>query len=678
MASISSPGLGSGIDVNGLVTQLVAASRQPAENRLAFKEATLQAEITAFGTLKGALSSFQSTLNFLSSLSAFQDTPATSSDETYFTASADSNAVAGSYDIEISELAKSHTLVTTGFADTDTTVVGTGTLTFKFGTTDYTPGTDTYTSFTPNADKATQTVTIDSTNNTLEGMRDAINNAGIGVNAGIIFDGTDHRLTISSEDSGAANSMEITVDDTGDSNHTDVNGLSRLVFSSGATNLEQTLAAQDAALKINGLDVSSDTNSISDAIAGVTLDLHKKDAAVTTTLDVAKNTSVVSNSVTNLVNSYNSLVTTISDISGYDSGASQGGILIGDSATRYVSSQLRSTLNSAFDSLGGSYRSLSEIGITTERDGTLKIDNAKLNEEISNDPGAVARIFALSGVPSDSKINYTSSTSDTVASDYAVNITQAATQGALTGSTFGYGGTITIDTNSDELSVVVDGISSGTITLTQGSYTGAELATELQARINGDSALQAKGVTVKVAFNGDNTFSITSENYGDGSKVEIATLDTDSTADFGLSAGTGTDGLNVAGTIGGLGATGSGRFLTGSHGDAKGLKIEVSGDATGSYGTINFTRGLADQLENLVSSLLASDGAINARLDGSNDRVKDIESQREVLNTRMAALQSRYSAQFLAMDLLVSKLQGTSAFLGQQLGSIPEIGILQR
>ncbi|MCK4951176.1 MAG: flagellar filament capping protein FliD [Gammaproteobacteria bacterium] len=679
MAVVAS-GLGSGIDISSIVSQLVDAERVPTTNRLDLKEAGLQAKITAYGALKGALSSFNSTLSSLSSLSTFQSVSATSSDTDQLTATASSTAASSIYNITLNNLAEAHTLVT---ADGDysaiTDDVGglastTGTLTFKFGTTDYTPGSDTYTSFTPNAEKSSKSVTIDSSNNTLAGVRDAVNSADIGVRASIVFDGGDYRLTFTSEDTGLNNSLQITVDD-GDGTDADTSGLSRLAYNGTATNLTETVAAADAVLKINGLDITSSSNTITDAISGVTLNLLSADAATPFTLNVKQDTSVVSNAVNNFVTGYNSLVNTISDIASYDADTQQAGILLGDSTTRSVISQLRSTLNSALDSLSSTSASFSTLGITTNSDGTLAIDQSKLSAAVASDVGAVSSLFALSGALTSSQLTYVSATSDTRAGDYAVSISSAATKGVFTGTTFGYSGTITIDADSDGFGISVDGVQSDTITLTQSAYTGAALAIELQTRINGDTKLQAAGVSVSVAFDaGAETFSITSDRYGDASKVQFTSLDTDVTSDFGVSSGSGVTGTNVVGTIGGFAATGSGRVLTGASGVVKGLKLELQSDSTGSFGTVSFTRGIADQLNTVVSNMLDSDGAIEARIDGANADIDDINSSREALATRLESVQSRLLAQFIAMDSLISQLQGTGNFLEQQLSGLSNIG----
>jgi len=682
MVSISSAGIGSGIDVNGLVTSVIDAERAPASNRLDFKEATYQAQLTAYGSLKGALSTFQSTLTTLSFSSAFKSTSADTNNLDVLTADVSNNAADSSYSIKVNELAQAHSLVTTGFTNL-TDVVGTGTITFKLGASDYIapdpdadpPVVEAYNSFTLNPDKPAESLIIDESNNTLQGIRDAVNGADMGVSASIIYDGSDYRLTFTSNETGRENSMEVSVIDTGDGDtHTDTNGLSRLAFNSGATNLGQTLDARDASLTINGLAVTSGSNVVSEAITGVTLNLKEAqlvgDSAVT--LDVKRNDDVVSNSVHSFVSEYNSFIDTVNTLSSFNADTNQAGILIGDSVLRGVTGQLRRELNDTIAGLAGAYQSLVDIGVSTDRDGKLSIDNDRLVEAIKADPEAVASLFTVDGKNVNEEALFIGSTDATTPGNYAINITQAATQGAFTGSAFGYSGSIVVDGSNDSLAFTVDGISSGSITLTNDTYTGATLAAELQARINGVKALKDEGVSVNVTFDDINeVFSISSTRYGEASTVNIDSVEG---SGYGLTAGSGVVGVNVAGTIGGQQATGSGRELTGS-GSAAGLKVEIQGSNTGDYGSIDFSRGLADKLSTMIDSMLASDASLGARIDGLEGRIEGVDADRARLDSRMLVLESRMRTQFIAMDLLVGQLQSTGSYLTQQLENLPEIKV---
>lgn len=666
MATISSAGIGSGLDINSLVTQLVAAERQPAESRLDRQEGMLQAKLSAFGTFKSALSSFQDALENLTTPSAFQTRSATSGNEQLFTASASSVATAGTYDIMVSKLAQAHSLASaTKTATTDT--VGTGTITVRFGAWAYDPGTGVPTGFTLNADKAEATITIDGTNNSLQGVRDAINNANIGVTASIINDGTGYRLVTTSKDSGADNAMEITV-----SSADGLDGF--LSYNMGALNLTETAQGINAQLKINGLPVTSETNTVSGAIEGVTLNL-KSESTSPAMLTIAQDKSSVTKAVNGVVTAFNSLMDTIDSLSSYDAETQSGDILMGESTLRNIESSIRQEMSGAVASLTGPFTSLADIGITTQLDGKLKLDDTKLQSALDNHFDDVAGLFAAQGKATDSLIQYSASTSATLAGTYAVHVDQLATQGSFAGDEANNITALTLDALNNTFSLKVDGVQAGTITLTAGSYNDdaslAGLAAQMQTKINGDSALADAGLSVSVAYDTVNDkFVITSDRYGSVSTVEITTAN----STLGLDAsGVQTAGLDVAGTINGVAALGSGQYLIGATGDdAEGLRLLVTGGAAPSdRGTVSFSRGVADRVNTLLTDWLASDGIIDARTAGLNETLQNISDQRDALDRRMELVEARYRNQFVALDTLLSQMQSTSSYLAQQLASLP-------
>lgn len=669
MASITSPGLGSGLDVQGLVGQLVAAERQPAELRLNRKEAVLTQELSGYGSLKSAMSQFQGSLASLLSFSSFEKTTASVSDTAVYTATASDTAQPSSYSIDVTTLAEAHKIASGSYANT-TDSVGTGTLTFQFGT--YASGPNT---FTLNASKSTQTVTIASGDNSLEGIRNAVNKADIGVQASIINNGTGNILVFTSKDSGAANSLKVTVSDA-DMVNTDTSGLSQLAYdptgiAGSGKNMTEKNAAVDAALTIDGIAITSASNTISSAIQGVTLNLKSVGAGVS--LAVTRDTNSIKSLAEGFVKNYNGLMGAIQSLTGYDAGTGQAGVLQGDSIARSAASQMRDLLGTTVSGLSGAYQSLGDIGITSNKFGLLEINSAKLSAAISADYAAVASLFSVTGQPSDPLIKYVSSSDDTQVGDYAVNITSLATQGVNVGTA---SGSLIVDANNDNFSLKVDGIQSATINLTHNAtgYSTTELASELQSRINADSALQAAGVSVTVAY-ATNHFEITSSRYGSASTVDFTTVDTNTAATIGFSAGTGIVGADAVGTLGGAAASGSGRYLTGTVGNTKDLKIEVLGGAAPSgRGTVNFTRGLAYQFDQMLQGYLGRDSMIDDRTSGINDRIKDISNQRTRLDQRMGQLEARYLAQFTALDGLISQFTNTGTFLTQQLANLPGFG----
>lgn len=669
MASITSPGIGSGLDINSLVSQLVEAEKAPQTARLDTKEAELTARLSAFGTLKGALSSLQTSLSGLTSLSTYRGRSVDSSNTDVLTATAGTLAAPGRYQVSFDGLATEHKLATdpanqAGARFTSVTdIVGTGTLTFRFGTTDYDSGTDAYNGFEQNAEQPSYTVEIE--DGSLQGIRDAINGAEMGITASIIFDGTYQRLTLTSEDTGAANSLEITVADD-DGNNTDGSGLSLLAFSAAATNMTQTQAAQNVSgLTVDGIAVASASNTLTNVINGLAVNLFE---AGTSTLTVAYDKDSVSSAVSSFVEKYNGLISTINDLSSYNVDTGEAGLLNGDGVLRNIDTQVRRIFSQTVTGLDGPYRQLADIGITRNAsDGSLVLDNVKLEAAIEANFDAIAGMFTAYGSTTDSLIQYQSSSDVTRAGEYDINITRLATQGSFAGSATA---NLTINAGvNDGLTLVIDGVSTS-ITLSAKTYaSAAALAAELQSRLNANEDLTRRGIAVNVGESGG-VLTMTSDSYGSGSKVSV-TGGNARNGLFGL-APVSTDGVDVAGTIGGIEAVGDGQKLTG-QGIALGLELMVIGGVTGSRGSVAFSRGYAEGLKNVLSGLLASDGLFDSVTTGINRSISDIETQREQVEIRSQAYEDRIRAQFTAMDILVAQLQSTSSFLTQQLDNLSQM-----
>lgn len=657
MAGVSSLGLGSGIDIRSIVDGLVAAERQPQEFLLTRQESDIQAKLSSFGIFKSALSDFRASLAGLRDAGKFASLNATTSQSDVISASVSSNADIGHFNLESKQLAQAQSLVTGGFSDANATV-GTGQLTIKFGSTDYDADTDTYNSFSQNAEQGTLTLNLDAGNNTLTGLRDAINEADAGVKASIVYDGSAYRMVLASENTGASNSMQITVDDP---------SLSQFEFNDSATNLEQTQVAQDAILSINGLDISNATNTFEDTLKGVKLDLAKAQPGQSISLDVSRSNDGIVESLQGFVDSYNELAATVKELSNYDPASETGSVLLGDATLRSGMSQIRSVMGSLVSGLEGTtIRTLVDLGVSTQADNTLQFDTGKLTEALKNDPDGVAAVFTQIGRPSNESVTFFSSSDDTQIGNYAVNITQAATQGLLSGADNSISSLVVNAGVNDTFKIKVDGTLSSLVTLTAGTYASADdLATEIQAQINGSDTLRASGAKVAVSFDStNNRFLISSSSYGAGSSVEI----TESTAaGVGLSVGAGTVGTDVAGTIGGLTSEGEGQYLTG----ANGLKLFIEGGVSGDLGSVNFSRGLMERLDTVLSGLLDSDGSLTAKTEGLQKSLDLIADERVQLNDKVAKYEERLLSRFNAMDALLGQIQGTGEFLSQQLASLP-------
>lgn len=659
--AISAPGIGSNLDVNSIVSQLINIERQPI-TALDQREAGIQARITAFGSIRGALSSFQNAARGLSDAGRFLAFKATTGDSTVATLSASAKASAASYALDITSLAQAQKLTVAGQASTSA-AIGSGTLTFDFGTISggtFNSVTGKYTgaAFSSNG-SGSKSVTIDSSNNSLQGIRDAINAAKIGVSASIVNDGdasAPYRLVLSADNKGLANSIKIAV--SGDS------ALSNLLAQdpAGTQNLSQTIAAQNAVFKVDGVSISKNSNTITDVIEGVTFTLQK--AAANTTLAISRDTQTVQSSVQAFVKAYNDVNKTLTDLSAFNPGTQRGAILQGDSAVRNIQNQIRGTLTSTLTGLGGNLTQLSQVGVSFQKDGSLALDSAKLQSAIDNNFSDISGLFAAVGKGTDSLVGFVTSSNATKPGNYAVAITQLATQGKSVGSQNLSGG-VTITGVNNTLNVSIDGVGA-TLTLDDGTYTAAALATQIQSKINGATAISSAGSTVSVTVSGS-VLSISSERYGSASKVSV-TGGTAKTDVFGTTSDT--VGLDVAGTIGGVSAIGSGQTLTGA-GAADGLRLTIAGGSLGSRGSVNFSQGYAYQLDQLVNNFVGTSGLISARTDGLAKSVTDINARRDALNRRLSGLELRLRAQFTALDQLVSRITSTGAFLTQQLSNLP-------
>ena len=669
---IQSTGIGSGLDVNSLLSKLMAVEAQPLTT-LAKKEASFQAKLSAYGSLNGALSSFQNSLASVNSASTFQSLTANSTDTTIASASTTSIATAGTYNINVTKLAQAQILSSAGQASTTATIGdgSTTTLTFQFGTITGTAASGTYppspaTSFAQDASQSTGTVTIDSSNNTLQGIRDAINAAKIGVSASIVGDGNTtnpYHLVLSSAKTGVSSSLKIIASGT---DLTVPSVASLLNYDPAGTQaFTEVATAQNAELKINGIDITSNTNSITGAIQGVTLNASK---IGNTTITVAANPTAIQAGIAGFVKAYNDLTNTITGLTAFDAASKKGGLLLGDSTTRSIQNQIRNTLSTAVNGLDGGLTTLSQIGITVQKDGTLSLNSTKLTTALTNSISDVGGLFTAIGKSTDSLVSITGSTSATKGGAYTLNVVTPATQGGLTGTGTVLPPLTTINPGAT-LNVTLDGVSSA-VSITAGSYTPTQLSALLQSTINGTSAFNTAGLSLKASVNGSGYLVLQSNKYGSVSNVSLAD-GTELAAKFTDTTIAGTAGVDIAGTLNGIAATGSGQTLTGATGsDAQGLSLLVTATSAGARGTVNFSRGYADTLSTLLKGFLGSTGTINSTTDGVSRSIADIGKQREQLNSRLFDVEKRYRAQFTNLDKIISSMSNTSTFLTQQLSAL--------
>ncbi|KZZ60695.1 flagellar capping protein [Oleiphilus sp. HI0125] len=657
MANVSSVGIGSGVLTSDLIDQLVSAERTPTENRLDSREQSVTAELSLFAQIQSAVTDIRLPARNLANPDTFNELTVNAGSSA-FTASSNSKAIAGNYTLEVTSLAKSQSLSSGTFADSDTTQVGEGTLAFTI-------------------DGVTTNLAINSSNNTLDGIASAINEeSALGASATVINNGSGYQLVITSSETGVAKAIEINVTDS-DGNNIDGTGLSQLSYTTGAQNLIQNQAATDASFNFNGIAITRTSNTVDDLVEGLTIELKGTNTGSPASLTVERDDDVVVEKVQEFVDKYNALRALIVENSQIDpSNPAAAGLLVGDTATRSISNQIRNILGRTIEGLGNDpVRGLAELGISTNNDtGNLQFNEAEFREKLESSPESVAAVFSKQGRTTDGQIEFLRAGSDTKPGSYDINVTQLSTKGAFTGASALAASTV-IDGDNDTFTLSIDGNSSATITLTAGTYNQADLVAEIQSQINADQSLSNAGVSLVVALDGSNQLTFTSDSYGSNSQVQFLGVDATTLTTLGIDAVAGTAGLDVEGTINGVAATGTGQVLSGASGtDVAGLLVEIQGGATGSRGSVSYIEGVGEKLVDLINNFLSVDGTITAKNERLNSELDSIALSRANLEERLTNLESNLVRQFTAADILIAQLNSTQDFIKGQLEALAGTG----
>jgi flagellar hook-associated protein 2 len=366
MSTISAGGIGSGLDVASIVQQLVAAERAPADGRLDRSNRRLQAEISAIGTLRSAFSGLRTAVDALSSNTAALARKTTLPEGAGLTASAASAAAVGRYQVEVLALASAQKLSSAPYTSADSPV-GTGRLTLTSGAT-------------------TLDVDIDDSNNSLAGLRDAINAkaANKGITATIVQADDGSHLVLTALSTGTASAVVVSTSG-GDG------GLGSLTYDpQGTTNLTELSVASDAQVKVDGLLRTSATNSVTGLVSGVTLNLTRAEPGTVRELVVSDDPVAQRNAVKSFVNAYNASIASIATTTSYNTTTKVAAALNGDALVRGVSSDLRNQVSAQVTDLKA-------VGITINKDGTLKMDDAAFDAAMAADASPATRLFVGPG-----------------------------------------------------------------------------------------------------------------------------------------------------------------------------------------------------------------------------------------------------------------------------------------
>jgi flagellar hook-associated protein 2 len=637
-------GLISGIDTNSLLDELYQFARTPI-NRLEARKELLNQQSIAWSALEVRLLNFRTTASQLSSPASFDLYTVAATHSDLVSASASSAAVRGAYFFTVDALAQTHQVASQGYADTTETEVGSGTISITVG------------------DAAPTIIDVD--NFTLAELRDAINAADAGVRAAIINDGSDatpYRLLLTSQTSGLDGEMTVTP-----------------ALAGGAPpSFSDLQAAQDAQITLGSgagaITVTSGSNTISDAIQGVTLDLLGADPSTTVTVSVARDTAALQNRVLDLVETYNAVVDFLGEQFYYDPETEQTGALFANFQLQTIQQDLSAALTNAVVGLDAEFHSLSELGIRTLSTGKLSLDSTALAAAIADHLPDVIGLFAAIGETTDSAVTYLASTTDTQPSGtvgWAVDITQVARQARVTA-----GVAQTVALAADE-TLTLNGVNiSLTAGMTQTNVIDAINDLKNQTGVtasatdaNGEGAgsyLTLTRVPYGSAYHLGGVSTLSNQGGNDTSGLGAVSV-TDESPAGESGTGTGAVGLDVEGAIGGEEATGAGQRLIAESGDPNGLQLLITADSPGSYGTALFTVGAAEAAFRVsVSATDTSDGTVALAQDYIADSLGDIDEEIARLETLVAQEQDRLRAAFVRMEQALGQFQAQSQFLASQ------------
>ena len=655
-------GLVSGLDTTSIIEGLVALQENQVD-RLNFKKNTILVQQQAFSGIEArmlALRSKMSRLNRVSS-SVFSRHTVSSSNDSLITATAGSNATAGSYNLRVISRAKAHQIGSQGFDGTSASITE-GTISFQAG------------------DRPATEITIDSSNNTVSGLVQAINDQSDDVSAAIVHDqatGTD-RILLTSKYTGTANQITV-VNNLAASSGGDIQP-----DFSGIAIQEATNAAVQLGSGPGAITAEYDSNEIDGLIENVTLNLLDVDPDQDVVINVARDNTEAIIAVSEFVDEYNALVSFIDDQTRYNTETNTASPLLGNRSVATLKNQLGAMVTEIVPGTSSDLNRFSQIGIEIDGTGRLSFNQSELesvlNGEVQGvDASDVQSLFGLNGSSSNPKIEFIlgSTRTQSTTTPYQVDILQAAEQ-ATVSATRALAASIVIDGTNNTFQLSVDGQESEVLTLAEGTYTQEELADHLESLINSSDELGNREVTV--SLNGS-TLEFTSLSYGSNSNVSGfsgSVLD-----DLGLDGSEEGVGKDVAGSfiVDGVveTAVGSGRVLVGDEDNANtaDLQIRVTLDpsevTTGIEGELTVSRGATSRIDQYFADFLEPNtGSLETINEGFDLRIESIDASIERINQISEARREYLIAEFAALERVLNELQSTAGFLTSQLGAIAQ------
>lgn len=649
---VNTLGAGSGIDTEKLVTDLVAAQRAASDKVLASRRDSASARISALGQVTSTLSAFSTALTNLAGDGALS-VQASSSDASAVTASFTGSATPLNSALEIKRLAASQTLSSTAVASASA-AVGQGTLTFTFGTVTSSGGAAT--AFAANTPAASFSVTIGPDDDSLTGVARAINAQRGAVTATVVTDSSGARLVLKGA-TGATQGFTVTADP----------ALSEFAFDVGQPAMTINADAKNAQLVLDGVAVESGTNTLNDLIPGVRLELKKAELGKTVALTASRDTSALSEAVSAYVAAYNEVQSLLASLTAAPTDTEQGGSLRAESSVRTLQGRLKSLTSTRLLQTGTGPSSLAEIGVKTNRDGTLAVDTATLSKAVLADPGRIELLLTSSQSSTSALVGITSAKGVAKPGTYEITDIVAATSGTATADVdpAAFATPVVIDAANQTIRVTIDGKQTLEVLIPAGSYAdGASLAAALQTAINGDANLNAFTKSLTVGWTGTG-FALASKSIGSSSAVTFDTIAPDLVTRLGLGAWTNVNGANVSGKINGVAATGIEDRLIAPASVGAGLILQIRPGVTSA--TIHVNGGITGAMADIYSSLATGEGALATALARITKEQSAISEDSARLDTKSAAMKDKLTRQFAAMEAAVAAFKSTQDFLEQQI-----------
>jgi flagellar hook-associated protein 2 len=655
--TMSVGGLVSGLKTDEIIAKIMEYARRP-QDKLKAEKAEAQAKLAIWQDLNTRVLALKLKADAIADAADFQTAKVTSSDESVLTASAYGSATPGSYYLKVTSRAQSHQVASQSGAYTSLNdVVGVGNVNITL------------------ADGTSFTVTLDSNNNTLAGLRDAINKANKGIKASIVNVGTtespNYRMLLTSADTGLARRMT-SVDTSG------LTGGTAPVF-----DLENPVqAASDAVVEIGEgagkITIARSSNTISDIIPGVNVNIVSADATKTIRINVVSDTSKVKAAIESFVSQYNELVDVIDAQFKYDAKTGTSGALMGDYQLQSVQQDLQSAVSRVVEGLNSQFSALSSIGITLDSSGHLKIDNERLAEALNGNLESVARLFSVGLDSNSAYVSFFTSTADTKSSGRAgwiVEITQNARRAQVTA-----GSELTGTLDADEVLT----INGKYIRLSAGMNID-DVVAEIN-RYSSDTNVMALKTDATGTGTG-NYLTLRSVRYGSAYSFTVVSnrsfaagvttgvgnqIVTPADPDGESGLGQGMVGLDVAGKINGETAIGKGQILSldSAKNAANGLSLSISPNAPLGSVKVVYTKGIGAALRDMLNGMTSSTGIITTAQNGINDRIRELDDAIADWDNRLAEQEARLYEKFNAMESRLAELQRQGNYLLAQFSAM--------